>query len=896
MSAPFVSTVWLWLLTLWCAAWALLRPPPWPVAVLASALDGLGRPARWRTRTRGEPGGPAAPLVRTGPPAGPSAPGTGWAQWVELVPTPILVLDAHSHRVLALNACAAREFGLRASRLIGRPAHQVFTAVDGLAELPARLDALADTDVLVLPWRRRALAGRIELRQCRVPAQAGQPAVRVLALRALGEPGESLRELQALRAQRDHEQALCRARDEAQAASRAKSQFMANMSHEIRTPMNGILGMTELLLGTTLNDRQRRFAQAVYRSGEALLEIINDILDFSKIEAGRLDLAPTDFVLRNVVEDTLEMLAPRAHEKGLELSFREAAGLPTQVHGDPVRLRQVLTNLVANAIKFTHVGEVVVDLQCLGAAPGRDGLLLEFSVRDTGIGIEAELLPQLFTAFTQGHAGPARHYGGTGLGLAISQQLVELMGGRIQVVSAPGQGSAFTFTVVVDAVRRPDPAEMPSEFNTLHGPLELPALQVLVVDDHPTNRSVLENMLTAWGMEVTLAHDGRQALDLLHPADLGVVPPRFDLALIDMHMPRLDGMGLAHAVRAAGLHPSMRMILLSSVSSPDDVLASQRAGFDRFVAKPVRRAELRQALRSLSDPLDAAAPSAEPVRLQGEVLVIEDNPVNQEVIGQMLRQVGLRVTVASAALHGLRKLGEAHFDLILMDIQMPGMDGVEALSWFRRGSGSRFSFVTPPDTPVIAVTANALEGDEQRYRALGFDDYLAKPFRQSQLLAMLTQRLRPQAPYREADAAAGAVARPQVPGVTTAAPAAPEVPAASGVLDAVALSRLRELDPLGKNHLLERVSQAFHTSAARLLPMLGDALRSNDLAGIRHVAHTLKSSSASIGALLLSQQCAELEAQIRAERVDNLPQQAQAITDEVEVVLQALTKWMDRPA
>jgi CheY-like chemotaxis protein len=341
----------------------------------------------------------------------------------------------------------------------------------------------------------------------------------------------------------------------------------------------------------------------------------------------------------------------------------------------------------------------------------------------------------------------------------------------------------------------------------------------------------------------------------------------------------------------------MKMILLSSVSSPDDVLASQRAGFQRYVAKPVRRAELRQALLSLSDPVEPIPPALSDVRLQGQVLVIEDNVVNQEVMGQMLRQFGLRVTVASTALHGLRKLGEAHFDLILMDIQMPGMDGVEALSWFRRGSGSRFSFLTPPHTPVIAVTANALEGDEQRYRSLGFDDYLSKPFRQSQLLAMLTPHLSPQAPAADADAGGGA--RAAGVGVPSAAPAtapatAPAGP--SGLLDPGALERLRELDPLGKNRLLERVSQAFHTSAARLLPMLHDALRANDLAGIRHVVHTLKSSSASIGALRLSQQCAELESQIRLERAENVPFQVQGIADEIEVVLQALKKLMDPSA
>jgi len=769
---------------------------------------------------------------------------------IDALPVGLFFFDVDTRCILDINSHAQTEFGLRRDEVRGKTLAQVF---DGP-------NALSATDAMT-----RALAGAAAVESHMVLKDNGRR--RILHLRhvVLRRPDGHARWLIALARditrERGNERDLQAAREALEAASQAKSQFMANMSHEMRTPMNGVLGMTELLLGTALSDAQRRFAQAVYRSGESLLELINDILDFSKIEAGRLAFSPCDFVVRTVVEDTLELLAPRAHEKGLELSFRETDDLPTVLNGDPLWLRQVLTNLIANAIKFTDQGEVSVQVR---RRPGAADNVLEFVVRDTGIGIEVETLPRLFDAFMQGSVGLARRYGGTGLGLPVSKHLIEWMGGAIEVQSWPGQGSQFVFTLPFGVAER---AGDPQESDRV----SMPALRVLVVDDLETNRVMLDDMLRAWGMDVVVAVDGRHAHDILTGGT--AIEPHFDLAVVDMHMPRMNGLALARAVRADGRHPDLKMVLLSSATTDRDVLVAYEAGYDRFLAKPVRKTELRQALLALS----AGRPDAPRLtpRLNAHILVVEDNAVNQEVIGQMLRVLGCRVQVCSSGLSGLRALCEARFDLVLMDIQMPGMDGIEALGRFRRGKTRRFLFVTPRTTPVIAVTANALEGDEERFLGLGFDGYLSKPFRQRQLLAMLIQHIRPTAPAESEQ--------------STGSPSAAEASTGSeGVLDTQALDRLRELDPTGENRLMERVVSAFETSVARLMPQLQEALQANELSGIRHVSHTLKSSSASMGAVKLSKMCSEVENMARQGQSDGMNERVALLQAEVEIVRVAL--------
>jgi CheY-like chemotaxis protein/HPt (histidine-containing phosphotransfer) domain-containing protein len=411
-------------------------------------------------------------------------------------------------------------------------------------------------------------------------------------------------------------------------------------------------------------------------------------------------------------------------------------------------------------------------------------------------------------------------------------------------------------------------------------------LRVLVVEDNATNRTVLDNMLRGWGMRVTLAHDGRHAIELLE--SLGPQAPGFDLAVVDWRMPRLDGIGFARALRERGLQPRMKLIMLSSVSLPDDVRQAQEIGFLRFVHKPVRKTELRQVILGVTAPtVDAQASLPQ---IGKDVLVIEDNKVNQEVVQHMLQALGCRVRVAGSAVEGLNALCERRFDVLLMDIQMPGMDGVSALNLFRAGPGPRYAFRTPPSTPVLAVTANALAGDEERYLNMGFNAYLSKPFRMVQLLQLLTRVLGPSPGAVPAAAAPAPAAVPPSSGTPTMS-TDPTPPGDDGSppLDALALQRLRDLDPTGQNRLVERVLQAFETSIDRMSVNLDEALTLKDLQVVRHVTHTLKSSAASVGALGLSRLCADTEALVRqGQPVPDLAERVSAIQSEMRRVRGAL--------
>lgn len=674
------------------------------------------------------------------------------------------------------------------------------------------------------------------------------------------------------------------AKEAAEAANKAKSEFLANMSHEIRTPMNGIIGMTELALGTRLTSVQEEYLRAVRSSADALLGVINEILDFSKIEAGALDYDPVPISLREQIEQLLKPLSLRSDQKGVELSYHIPSEVPDSVVADPVRLRQVLNNLLGNSIKFTEAGEI-----SLVVVPRRveaDKLELEFQINDTGVGIPKDKLEHIFEAFSQADASTTRVYGGTGLGLTICQSLVAMMGGKIWVESEVGRGSSFRFTAVF-ARHSQELRAARSLVDRVHD------LTVLVVDDNQTNRRLLEDLLTHWGMKPVVVDSGAEALRRLERGE------HFDLVLTDAHMPHMDGFELIEKIRATKSGQETVIMMLTSSSLKGDAARCRSLGVKAHLTKPVNQSELwnvlLQGLGLAQEARPAAVERRQPSLPSLQILLVEDNPINQTLAVVLLEQMGMQVRLANHGGEAVDWFSKETFDLILMDLQMPYVDGFEATQGIRdlqaEGKG--------PRTPIVALTAHALKGDRERCLAAGMDDYITKPIDRDELIAVLERQVpeileaRQAEPEPEPEPEELPPSKAQEPEPEETPPSKavePPTPAPKKEKNGAAvLNREALLSRIGSTAQLATLVPTFVQVARTELEKLDKA---EGIEEIQRIAHTLKGSLLGLGGERAGAVAAIIEKKMRNGSDEDVTPLKKELADEVDALAQEFDHWL----